>query len=42
MIEILHDIFIGVLYLCGIGFFGFLGALLWTMTIRVLREDHDD
>ena len=42
MIGILRDIFIAVLYLCGIGFFGFFAALLWVMMIRVIRETRHD
>lgn len=42
MIGMLRDIFIGVLYLFGIGFFGFFAMFLFAMIIRMLREWRDD
>ena len=38
MIEILRDIFIAVLYVFGIGLFGFFAAFVWALMIRVIRE----
>ena len=29
MIELLKDIFIGLIYICGIGFFGFLALVIY-------------
>lgn len=42
MIEILRDVFIVVLYLFGIGFFGFFAAFLWAIMIRIIRESWHD
>lgn len=42
MIDILHDIFVAVLYLSGIGFFGFIATALWAAVIRFLREYWND
>jgi len=35
MIELLQNIFIAILYLCGIGFFGFFALFLYIMIIRM-------
>ena len=42
MIEVLRNIFIAVLYLFGIGLFGFFAAFAWALMIRVIRESKDD
>ena len=42
MIEILKDIFIAVLYIFGIGTFGFFAAIVWALLIRVIRESKND
>jgi len=42
MIEILRLIFIAVLYIFGIGIFGFFAAFTWALLIRVIRESKDD
>ena len=43
MIEVLRNIFIAVLYVFGIGFFGYFGVVLWLVLIRIIREskNHD-
>ena len=38
MIEILRDIFIAVLYIFGIGFFGFFALLLFAMIVQLWRQ----
>ena len=42
MIEVLRNIFIAVLYLFGIGLFGFFAVFAWALMIRVIRESKDD
>lgn len=42
MIQILHDIFMVVLYLFGIGVLGFFAVFCYAMIIRMLREMKDD
>ena len=41
MIELLKDIFIGVLYLCGIGFFGMLALVIYLAMAEALRRRRD-
>lgn len=38
MIDILREVFIGVLYLFGIGFFGFFAVFLYVLAVRIWRE----
>lgn len=40
--SILRDIFIAILYLFGIGFFGFFAVFLYAMIIRIIREMNND
>ena len=42
MIEILKNIFIAVLYLFGIGLFGFFAVVLLAFTIHIIRESKND
>jgi len=38
MIEILRDIFIAVLYVFGIGFFGFFASFLFVLALKMWQE----
>lgn len=42
MIQILHDVFLGVLYAFGIGFVGFLALCLFGAMTKYIREHRDD
>lgn len=42
MIEILRNIFIAVLYVFGIGMFGFFAAVVWALLIHVILESKHD
>ena len=39
ILDFLRDLFIGVLYLCGIGFFGFFASLLFVMLADIWRKN---
>lgn len=41
MIELLRGIFIGVLYICGIGFFGMLALVIFLAMAEALRGRKD-
>lgn len=42
MIQILHDVFLGVLYAFGIGFVSFLALGLFEAITKYIREHRDD
>jgi len=42
ILDILHIIFRLVMYIAGIGFFGLIGVLAWTVIIDTIKELRND